>query len=67
MRALYMLLLALCFLASQIAPGAGLVNLFRRYPEYDCAKKGGTCNFSPCPRFTKAEGSCYRGRARCCV
>ncbi|KAF6083878.1 defensin beta 1 [Phyllostomus discolor] len=67
MKVLYLLLLPLCFLFSQIAPGAGIMAVFHRYPEYVCAKKGGTCNFSPCPRFTRIEGSCYQGRAKCCV
>lgn len=48
-------------------PGAGLLTLFHKYPEYVCVKKGGTCNFSPCPRFTKIEGTCYQGRAKCCI
>ncbi|KAK1341696.1 hypothetical protein QTO34_016444 [Cnephaeus nilssonii] len=48
--------------------GAGLLaSLLHRTPEYICAKKGGTCNFSPCPRYTKHLGYCYRARAKCCI
>lgn len=48
--------------------GDGLFSgLFHRYPEYQCAKKGGTCNFSPCPLFTRVDGACYSGKAKCCV
>ncbi|KAF6376110.1 defensin beta 1 [Rhinolophus ferrumequinum] len=68
MRFLYLLLLPLCLFFSQVAPGAGLIKgLFHRYPEYQCAKKGGTCNFSPCPLSTKARGACYGGKAKCCI
>ncbi|XP_071076263.1 beta-defensin 1 [Desmodus rotundus] len=67
MKVLYLLLLSLYLLFSLIAPGAGLTALFHRYPEYECVRKGGTCNFSPCPRFTRIDGACYQGRAKCCV
>nr|KAF6460196.1 defensin beta 1 [Molossus molossus] len=68
MRVIYILLLPLCLLFAQMAPGAALLtDLFHKYPEYLCAKKGGTCNFSPCPLYTKAEGFCYRGKAKCCI
>lgn len=55
-----------CFLS--LPTGAGLLaNLIPRYPEYTCIKKGGTCNYSPCPRGTKVDGRCYRNKAKCCV
>nr|KAF6427385.1 defensin beta 1 [Rousettus aegyptiacus] len=67
MRVLHCLLL-LCLLSAQMPTGAGLLaSLIPRYPEYTCIKKGGTCNYSPCPRGTKVDGRCYRNKAKCCV
>ncbi|CAK6442522.1 unnamed protein product [Pipistrellus nathusii] len=68
MRLFHILLLPLCLLFAQMDPGAGLLaSLLHRSPEYICAKKGGTCNFSPCPLYTHALGDCYKGRAKCCL
>ncbi|CAK6442523.1 unnamed protein product [Pipistrellus nathusii] len=68
MRLFHILLLPLCLLLAQVGPGAGLItSLFYRTPEYKCAKSGGTCNFSPCPLYTKHMGYCYSGKAKCCI
>ncbi|XP_006930602.1 beta-defensin 1 [Panthera pardus] len=67
MKALCFLLLALCLL-SRLAPGAAfLTGLGQRSDHYICARKGGTCNFSPCPLFTRIDGTCYGGKAKCCM
>ena len=44
-----------------------LTGLGQRSDHYICAKKGGTCNFSPCPLFNRIEGTCYSGKAKCCI
>ncbi|EPY85773.1 beta-defensin 1 [Camelus dromedarius] len=68
MRVLYLLLLTLCLLASPLATGVSLLTgLGQRSDHYICAKKGGTCNFSPCPLFNRIEGTCYSGKAKCCI
>ncbi|KAI5767263.1 DEFB1 [Gulo gulo luscus] len=68
MRALSFLLLILCLVSSHLAPGAGFLSgLGQRSDHYMCARKGGTCNFSPCPLFTRWEGTCYGGKAKCCM
>ncbi|NP_001107185.1 beta-defensin 1 [Canis lupus baileyi] len=68
MRPLYLLLLLLCLLFSYLPPGAGfLTGIGQRSDQYICARKGGTCNFSPCPLFTRIDGTCYRGKAKCCM
>ncbi|CAD7680724.1 unnamed protein product [Nyctereutes procyonoides] len=68
MRPLYLLLLLLCLLFSYLPPGAGFfTGIGQRSDQYICARKGGTCNFSPCPLFTRIDGTCYRGKAKCCM
>lgn len=68
MRVLHLLLLALGLLLSQLGPGAGqLTALGQRSDSYICARKGGTCNLSPCPLYNRIEGTCYRGKAKCCI
>ncbi|XP_039075096.1 beta-defensin 1 [Hyaena hyaena] len=68
MRTLYFLLLTLCLLFSHLGPGAGyLTGLGQRSDHYICVRQGGTCNFSPCPLFTKVYGTCYGGKAKCCM
>ncbi|XP_029789720.1 beta-defensin 1 [Suricata suricatta] len=62
MRALYFLLLTLCLIFSNLAPGLGQWS-----DQYICARQGGTCSFSPCPLFTKIYGTCYSGKAKCCM
>ncbi|XP_006864482.1 PREDICTED: beta-defensin 1 [Chrysochloris asiatica] len=39
----------------------------QRSDQYKCVSKGGTCNFSHCPLFSRIEGTCYSGRAKCCI
>uniref|UniRef100_A0ABI7VVP4 Beta-defensin 1 n=1 Tax=Felis catus TaxID=9685 RepID=A0ABI7VVP4_FELCA len=46
---------------------AFLTGLGQRSDHYICARKGGTCNFSPCPLFTRIDGTCYGGKAKCCM
>ncbi|XP_057552942.1 beta-defensin 1 [Hippopotamus amphibius kiboko] len=68
MRVLYLLLLTLGLLTSQLAAGFNmLTGLGQRSDHYMCVKKGGTCNFSPCPLFNRIEGTCYNGKAKCCI
>ncbi|XP_069428926.1 beta-defensin 1 [Ovis canadensis] len=48
--------------------GAGqLTALGKRSDSYICARKGGTCNLSPCPLYNRIEGTCYKGKAKCCI
>uniref|UniRef100_A0A8C4LQP4 Beta-defensin 1 n=1 Tax=Equus asinus asinus TaxID=83772 RepID=A0A8C4LQP4_EQUAS len=55
-----------CFLS--LVPGVGyLTGLGHRSDHYICARSGGTCHFSSCPLFTKIEGTCYGGKAKCCL
>uniref|UniRef100_A0A8C0KHC3 Beta-defensin 1 n=1 Tax=Canis lupus dingo TaxID=286419 RepID=A0A8C0KHC3_CANLU len=62
---IYLLILC-CFLS--LLTGAGfLTGIGQRSDQYICARKGGTCNFSPCPLFTRIDGTCYRGKAKCCM
>ncbi|ELR46632.1 Beta-defensin 1, partial [Bos mutus] len=44
-----------------------LTALGQRSDSYICARKGGTCNLSPCPLYNRVEGTCYRGKAKCCI
>ncbi|XP_008272400.1 beta-defensin 1 [Oryctolagus cuniculus] len=68
MRIHYLLLLTFCFLFFQTVPGADLLTgLGHRSDHYKCAKNGGTCHYSSCPLFSKIEGTCYGGRAKCCI
>ena len=54
-----------CF---SLLSGAGqLTALGQRSDSYICARKGGTCNLSPCPLYNRIEGTCYRGKAKCCI
>ncbi|XP_075853313.1 beta-defensin 1 [Microcebus murinus] len=65
MRTPCLLLVALCLLFSQVAPGDSLV-IGHRPDHYNCYKSGGTCLYSSCPIFTKATGTCYLGKGHCC-
>ncbi|XP_028336774.1 beta-defensin 1 [Physeter macrocephalus] len=68
MRVLYPLMLTLGLLFAQLATGVNLLTgLGQRSDHYICVKKGGTCNFSPCPLFNRIEGTCYSGKAKCCI
>ncbi|KAJ1066809.1 hypothetical protein K5549_019480, partial [Capra hircus] len=50
-----------------LVSGAGqLTALGQRSDSYICARKGGTCNLSPCPLYNRIEGTCYKGKAKCC-
>ncbi|XP_077007983.1 beta-defensin 1 [Tamandua tetradactyla] len=62
MRILCFLLLTLCLLVSQSVSGIG-----KKSDHYRCVQKGGTCHFSSCPLFNKIEGTCYNGKAKCCI
>ena len=54
-----------CF---SLVSGAGqLTALGQRSDSYICARKGGTCNLSPCPLYNRIEGTCYKGKAKCCI
>uniref|UniRef100_A0A4W2G5D1 Beta-defensin 1 n=1 Tax=Bos indicus x Bos taurus TaxID=30522 RepID=A0A4W2G5D1_BOBOX len=44
-----------------------LTALGQQSDSYICARKGGTCNLSPCPLYNRIEGTCYRGKAKCCI
>ncbi|KAB0349012.1 hypothetical protein FD754_013869 [Muntiacus muntjak] len=44
-----------------------LTILGQRTDSYICARKGGTCNLSPCPLYNRIEGTCYKGKAKCCI
>ncbi|KAL2761574.1 beta-defensin 1 preproprotein [Daubentonia madagascariensis] len=62
-----LLLLTLCLLFSQVAPGVSLLtSLGRRSDHYMCYKNKGTCLYSACPYYTKIIGTCYAGKAKCC-
>nr|UZS00567.1 defensin beta-1 [Equus caballus] len=68
MRAPYFLLLTLCLFCCQMSSGVGyLTGLGHRSDHYIRARSGGTCHFSSCPLFTKIEGTCYGGKAKCCL
>ncbi|XP_043749311.1 beta-defensin 1 [Cervus elaphus] len=66
MRVLRLLLLALGLLLSQLG-ACHLTILGQRTDNYICARKGGTCNLSPCPLYNRIEGTCYKGKAKCCI
>ncbi|KAB0348263.1 hypothetical protein FD754_013120 [Muntiacus muntjak] len=44
-----------------------LTILGQRTDSYICARKGGTCNLAPCPLYNRIEGTCYKGKAKCCI
>ncbi|XP_037382623.1 beta-defensin 1 [Talpa occidentalis] len=68
MRALCCLLLATCLLLCHPGPGMGeMIEIGRRSDHYKCVKKGGTCHYSSCPLNTKVTGTCYNGKAKCCL
>nr|AFR36921.1 beta-defensin 1TB precursor [Tupaia belangeri] len=64
------LLLTLCLLSFQITPGViagmSLTGLGHRSDHYLCVKNEGICLYSSCPSYTKIEGTCYGGKAKCC-
>uniref|UniRef100_A0A8C9A4A2 Beta-defensin 1 n=1 Tax=Prolemur simus TaxID=1328070 RepID=A0A8C9A4A2_PROSS len=67
MRTPCLLLLTLCLLVSQVAPGILLRRLIRKPDHYVCHKNGGICFYSACPKqYTKVIGTCYRKKAKCC-
>uniref|UniRef100_A0A2K6F365 Beta-defensin 1 n=1 Tax=Propithecus coquereli TaxID=379532 RepID=A0A2K6F365_PROCO len=67
MRTPCLLLVTLCLLFSQVAPGVSLLMTLGQRPDhYICYKNGGTCLYSSCPIFTKVVGTCYHGNAKCC-
>uniref|UniRef100_A0A4W2DWU0 Beta-defensin 1 n=1 Tax=Bos indicus x Bos taurus TaxID=30522 RepID=A0A4W2DWU0_BOBOX len=58
--------LCVCLKLSQHCAGQ-LTALGQQSDSYICARKGGTCNLSPCPLYNRVEGTCYRGKAKCCI
>ncbi|XP_069341331.1 beta-defensin 1 [Eulemur rufifrons] len=66
MRTPCLLLLTLCLLFSQVAPGILLRRLIPKPDHYVCHKNGGICFYSLCPTYTKLIGTCYRKKAKCC-
>ncbi|XP_028907416.1 beta-defensin 1 [Ornithorhynchus anatinus] len=62
MRTLYLLLAVLFLVLSQGNAGYG-----QRSDSYQCHSKRGTCSFSNCPLFRKPYGTCYNGKAKCCL
>ncbi|XP_012784084.2 beta-defensin 1 [Ochotona princeps] len=65
----YLLLLTFCcLLFFQPAQGSDLLtSLGHRSDQYKCLKNGGICRYSPCPLYSRVEGTCYSGRAKCCM
>ncbi|XP_006895089.1 PREDICTED: beta-defensin 1 [Elephantulus edwardii] len=64
----YLLLMTVCLLfCLNTATVSLLAGLGHRYDQFVCADKGGTCNYSPCPSYSKMEGTCYNGKAKCCI
>ncbi|PNJ31462.1 beta-defensin 1 [Pongo pygmaeus] len=67
MRTSYFLLFTLCLLLSEMASGGNfLTGLGHRSDHYNCVRSGGQCLYSACPVFTKTQGTCYKGKAKCC-
>ncbi|PNI23074.1 DEFB1 isoform 1 [Pan troglodytes] len=67
MRTSYLLLFTLCLLLSEMASGGNfLTGLGHRSDHYNCVSSGGQCLYSACPIFTKIQGTCYGGKAKCC-
>uniref|UniRef100_A0A8C5YDR7 Beta-defensin 1 n=1 Tax=Microcebus murinus TaxID=30608 RepID=A0A8C5YDR7_MICMU len=65
MRTPCLLLVALCLLFSQVAPGDSLPRDLK--PDlYECRRKGGACLYTSCPLLTRTMGTCDRGKAYCC-
>ncbi|XP_004707796.1 beta-defensin 1 [Echinops telfairi] len=44
-----------------------LTEVGRRYDHYRCVNNGGTCHYSLCPLFSEVKGTCYNGKAKCCM
>uniref|UniRef100_A0A8C5K0H4 Beta-defensin 1 n=2 Tax=Jaculus jaculus TaxID=51337 RepID=A0A8C5K0H4_JACJA len=62
------LMVILCFLFSQMNVGSGLLTVLgHRTDHYKCIKNKGFCLYSNCPMYSKHEGTCYKGRANCCM
>nr|Q95M67.1 RecName: Full=Beta-defensin 1; Short=BD-1; AltName: Full=Defensin, beta 1; Flags: Precursor [Cercopithecus erythrogaster]AAK61472.1 DEFB1-like protein [Cercopithecus erythrogaster] len=67
MRTSYLLLFTLCLLLSEMASGDNfLTGLGHRSDHYICVRSGGQCLYSACPIYTKIQGTCYHGKAKCC-
>ncbi|XP_012312789.1 beta-defensin 1 [Aotus nancymaae] len=67
MRTSYLLLFTLCLVLCDMASGdTFLTGLGYRSDHYTCVKGGGQCLYSACPIYTKVQGTCYGGKAKCC-